>query len=102
VLVQLVEIPGLIEGASSGRGGARPLLGVLRGADAILWNDHVADGVGLRVEDPEIRRVQPAAAVGAEAGILRHLEPQVFPATQGRREGSASALGALPVMLCPL
>ena len=36
VLVQLVEIPGLIEGASEGRGGARPLLGVLRGADAIL------------------------------------------------------------------
>src|SRR6478672_6311910 len=37
VLVQLVEIPGLIEGASEGRGGARPLLGVLRGADAILF-----------------------------------------------------------------
>src|SRR2546430_2388862 len=37
VLVQLVEIPGLIEGASAGRGGARPLLGVLRGADAILF-----------------------------------------------------------------
>ena len=27
--------PGLIEGALAGRGGARPLLGVLRGADAI-------------------------------------------------------------------
>jgi len=37
VLLQLVEIPGLIEGASAGRGGARPLLGVLRGADAILF-----------------------------------------------------------------
>src|SRR5213592_4291693 len=37
VLVQLVEIPGLIEGASEGRGGARPLLGVLRRADAILF-----------------------------------------------------------------
>src|SRR5437870_11324968 len=37
VLVQLVEIPGLIEGASGGRGGARPLLGVLRGADALLY-----------------------------------------------------------------
>jgi small GTP-binding protein len=33
VLVQLVEIPGLIEGASEGRGGGRALLGVLRGAD---------------------------------------------------------------------
>src|SRR4029077_6253318 len=37
VLVQLVEIPGLIEGASEGRGGGRPLLGVLRDADAILY-----------------------------------------------------------------
>ena len=36
VLLQLVEIPGLIEGASEGRGGGRALLGVLRGADAVL------------------------------------------------------------------
>jgi hypothetical protein len=36
VLVQLVEIPGLIGGASEGRGGGRALLGVLRGADAML------------------------------------------------------------------
>jgi small GTP-binding protein len=37
VLVQLVEIPGLIEGASSDRGGGRALLGVLRSADAIVY-----------------------------------------------------------------
>jgi small GTP-binding protein len=37
VLVQLVEIPGLIEGASDDRGGGRALLGVLRNADAIAW-----------------------------------------------------------------
>jgi hypothetical protein len=36
VLVQLVEIPGLIEGAAEDRGGGRALLGVLRGADAIV------------------------------------------------------------------
>ena len=36
VLVQLVEIPGLIEGASEDRGGGRALLGVLRGADAMV------------------------------------------------------------------
>ena len=35
-LVQLVEIPGSIAGASEGRGGGRALLGVLRGADAIV------------------------------------------------------------------
>src|SRR5436853_5274061 len=37
VLVQLVEIPGLVEGAADDRGGGRALLGVLRGADAILF-----------------------------------------------------------------
>ena len=37
VLVQLVEIPGLIAGAGEDRGGGRALLGVLRGADAIVY-----------------------------------------------------------------
>ena len=37
VLVQLVEIPGLIAGASDDRGGGRALLGVLRSADAIVY-----------------------------------------------------------------
>src|SRR5690349_5042718 len=36
VLVQLVEIPGLIAGAAEGRGGGRALLGVLRGVDGIV------------------------------------------------------------------
>src|ERR687894_217346 len=36
VLLQLVEIPGLIEGASEDRGGGRALIGVLRPADAIV------------------------------------------------------------------
>jgi uncharacterized protein len=36
VLVQLVEIPGLIEGAAEDRGGGRALLGVLRAADGIV------------------------------------------------------------------
>jgi small GTP-binding protein len=34
--VQLVEIPGLIEGAAEDRGGGKALLGVLRGADAMV------------------------------------------------------------------
>src|ERR671915_257275 len=36
VLIQLLEIPGLIGGASTNRGGGRALLSVLRGADAIV------------------------------------------------------------------
>src|SRR5688500_18020071 len=49
VLVQLVEIPGLIEGANEDRGGGRALLGVLRFADAIVYCTR-ADG------DPEALR----------------------------------------------
>lgn len=41
VHVQLVEIPGLLEGAAGDRGGGRALLGVLRNADAIVYC-HVA------------------------------------------------------------
>jgi small GTP-binding protein len=37
VLVQLVEIPGLIQGANEDRGGGRALLGVLRNADAVVY-----------------------------------------------------------------
>jgi small GTP-binding protein len=37
VLIQLVEIPGLIAGAADDRGGGRALLGVLRSADAIVY-----------------------------------------------------------------
>ncbi len=37
VLVQLVEIPGLIGGATEDRGGGRALLGVLRTVDAIVY-----------------------------------------------------------------
>src|SRR6266516_679339 len=56
VLVQLVEIPGLIEGAHEDRGGGRALLGVLRGADAIVYCHAldaplvVLDGVRREVE----------------------------------------------------
>src|SRR5581483_3100896 len=40
--VQLVEIPGLIEGAADDRGGGKALLGVVRGADAMVLC-HAAD-----------------------------------------------------------
>src|SRR5437667_12626141 len=61
VLVQLVEIPGLIEGAHEGRGGARPLLGVLRGADAILF---CQDASGSAEEMAAV--MQEVAAAGIE------------------------------------
>src|SRR5207342_2082080 len=49
VLVQLVEIPGLIEGASDDRGGGRALLGVLRSVDAIVYCAR-ADGDPIELE----------------------------------------------------
>jgi small GTP-binding protein len=58
VLVQLVEIPGLIEGAAEDRGGGRALLGVLRNADAILWC-HACD---RPIAELEMIRAEVAAA----------------------------------------
>ncbi len=56
VLVQLVEIPGLLEGAGEGRGGGRALLGVLRAADVmVLCHDASAPLDELRaLEDPRL------------------------------------------------
>jgi small GTP-binding protein len=58
VLVQLVEIPGLIEGAHEDRGGGRALLGVLRGADAIVY----CHACGSPPGDLETVRAEVAAA----------------------------------------
>jgi small GTP-binding protein len=86
VLVQLVEIPGLIEGAADDRGGGRALLGVLRNADAILWC-HACD---RPAEELETIRAEVAAA-GIELPALvaatkcdetppfRHPELRVLP-----------------------
>jgi small GTP-binding protein len=66
VLVQLVEIPGLIEGAADDRGGGRALLGVLRNADAILWC-HACD---RPLEELETIRDEVAAAGIALPALL--------------------------------
>jgi small GTP-binding protein len=66
VLVQLVEIPGLIEGAAEDRGGGRALLGVLRNADAILWC-HACD---RPAEELETIRAEVAAAGIELPGLL--------------------------------
>src|SRR5262245_13754803 len=53
VLVQLVEIPGLLEGATDDRGGGRALLGVLRGADAIVFCHDVSEDADVLREVQE-------------------------------------------------
>jgi small GTP-binding protein len=66
VLVQLVEIPGLIEGAADDRGGGRALLGVLRNADAIAWC-HACD---RPLSELETIRAEVAAAGIEIPGLL--------------------------------
>ena len=67
VLLQLVEIPGLIGGAAEGRGGARPLLGVLRNADAILFcHDSTAPVDELRT----VRHELAAAGIDLPAAVV--------------------------------
>ena len=84
VLVQLVEIPGLIEGASAGRGGARPLLGVLRGADAILFC-HDADA--------PVEQLQAVMDEVIEAEIER---PAVIAATKSDEADGATLRATFP------
>lgn len=90
--VQLVEIPGLIAGASEGRGGGRALLGVLRSADAIVYcHDATAPLEPFRKARTEV----------AAAGIAR---PALFAATKldevdlGALERFRRAVPDLPVV----
>ncbi|MFB3739195.1 MAG: GTPase [Candidatus Velamenicoccus archaeovorus] len=63
--VQLVEIPGLIAGATEDRGGGRALLGVLRGADAVVYCHDVTSST-----EP-LRRVRAeVAAAGIDLPAL--------------------------------
>jgi small GTP-binding protein len=75
VLVQLVEIPGLIGGAAEDRGGGRALLGVLRTVDAIVYCVRAAD-------DPEALRV-----VMAEVDAAGIEKPALVAATRADEAG---------------
>ena len=69
VLVQLVEIPGLIGGATEDRGGGRALLGVLRTVDAIVYCARAgADPVELETVMAEVT----AAGIEKPARPGRH------------------------------
>lgn len=66
VLIQLVEIPGLIGGAADDRGGGRALLGVLRSADAIVYCARADDPP----EELEVVRAEVMAADIDKPAIL--------------------------------
>jgi uncharacterized protein len=68
VLVQLVEIPGLIAGATDDRGGGRALLGVLRSVDAIVYCARPgADPAELRavITEVDLAAIQKPAFLAA-------------------------------------
>jgi small GTP-binding protein len=84
VLIQLVEIPGLIAGASENRGGGRALIGVLRGADAIVFcHDASAPPDELRTVLAELE------AAGVE-------KPSVLAATKADEAGPEALARAFP------
>lgn len=94
VLVQLVEIPGLISGAGDDRGGGRPLLGVLRSADAIVYC--------LRANgDPEeldtVMREVAGADIDAPAFIAATRADEAVPADIERLRRRFDGLDVLPV-----
>lgn len=82
VLLQLVEIPGLLEGAGADRGGGRALLGVLRGADGIVFCHDVSTPPDV------LREVQKELEL---AGISR---PSILAATK-QDEASPGAVERL-------
>jgi small GTP-binding protein len=82
VLVQLVEIPGLIRGAAEGRGGGRALLGVLRGADAMV----ICHDASKPLDDLRDFRAELAAA---------QIELPALVAVTKTDEGSADAVAEL-------
>jgi small GTP-binding protein len=81
VLIQLVEIPGLIEGAAEGRGGGRALLGVLRGADAVV----LCHELSAPVEALDAVRAELAAAGIAPPMLLAATKADEAPPDALRR-----------------
>jgi small GTP-binding protein len=86
VPVQLVEIPGLIEGAHEDRGGGRALLGVLRNADAIVY----CAAADEPVESLEVVLREVAAAGIAKRAILALTKIDEVPENEAERVRAAA------------
>jgi uncharacterized protein len=96
ILVQLVEIPGLIEGAAEDRGGGRALLGVLRGADAILYcHDVTAPPHTLH----QVRAEVAAAGIRLPAVLVATKADEADPDAVAALAATAPELAAHPVSI---
>ena len=92
VLVQLVEIPGLIAGANEDRGGGRALLGVLRGADAIVYCQDAGAPPGRLLE---VRAEVDAAGIELPAMLVA---TKMDDAPDGAFEALRAAVPDLPAL----
>jgi small GTP-binding protein len=92
VLVQLVEIPGLIAGAAEGRGGGRALLSVLRGADAMVYCQDVGAPVRTLLE---VRAEIEAAGIHLPAILVA---TKMDDARPGALETLTAAMPDLPLL----
>jgi small GTP-binding protein len=96
VLVQLVEIPGLIEGAGDDRGGGRALLGVLRATDAIAYCARAdADPAELAVVRAEIA----AAGIDKPAFLAATRTDEADPGAMRRLAAAFPDLELVPVSI---
>jgi small GTP-binding protein len=96
VLVQLVEIPGLLEGANEDRGGGRALLGVLRGADGVVFC-HPLDAPVTALVD--IRREVAIAGIERPALLAATKADDASPDALQQLTAAASGLEVVPVSI---
>jgi small GTP-binding protein len=96
VLLQVVEIPGLIQGAGDDRGGGRALLGVLRSADAIVYCCRAdAEPTELDVVRAEIA----AAGIEKPAMLAATRADEAEPGSIGRLAAAFPELLVVPVSI---
>jgi ribosome-interacting GTPase 1 len=94
LLVQLLEIPGLISGAGEDRGGGRALLGVLRGADAMVYcGDITAPAERLA----EVRTEVEAAGIDLPAILAATKMDEAGPGDLERLRAAFPDLPIVPV-----
>ena len=96
VPVQLVEIPGLIAGANEDRGGGRALLGVLRGADAIVYCHDVNAPVESLLE---VRAEVEAAGIRLPALLAATKSDEAAPDALARLQAAMPGLSVVGVSI---
>jgi small GTP-binding protein len=96
ILVQLVEIPGLLEGANEDRGGGRALLGVLRGADGIVYC-HALDTPVSTLN--LIRREVALAGIDRPALIAATKADEAAPGAREQLEANSQGLDIVSVSI---